>query len=339
MGVWWSYLLGGPAAAASSEGAATAQCDEKKTGRARLQAGNMQFTKQEKDKFKGLPVYTSPTTCSVEDLTVNVAELLLEEDDEKKEHAEQKLCELLSQRGYCLLSCRGDQQLHACLLELVQKRESFFALEQEQKDSLKVFDEMGVGLNNGYVDVKPRREYLKLRLCDPAEWWPTGMEGFEEAFRASLEAMHQIAWRCFLTVANSQQANGKPLMRSTDIEAVAEFTKEKSSISLIHYYKQGEQHVDEQGKKDESEEEEGKGKHKEAENGDKEEEANGSSKEASDKKEDVCSLHTDTGLLTIGVSSDVPGLQIYDKKEHAWMQVESCCQPLDLVLTFTIIFF
>src|SRR5690349_9899055 len=80
-----------------------------------------------------------------------------------------------------------------------------------------------------------------------------------------------------------QDGEGRALIPAENVEAIAQFVHQKSSLSLIHYF---------------NESEETKGKEK----------AYDDVKVETERC--VCNLHRDTGLLTIGVCSDVQGLQV-----------------------------
>jgi len=73
--------------------------------------------------------------------------------------------------------------------------------------------------------------------------------------------------------------------------AIQEFVDSKSSISLIHYFPVPEEN----------------------------------------KSNCVCGVHEDTGLVTLGVRSDVPGLIVYDRLKQGWVEVEQYVEPGDVV--------
>jgi isopenicillin N synthase-like dioxygenase len=39
--------------------------------------------------------------------------------------------------------------------------------------------------------------------------------------------------------------------------------------------------------------------------------------------------HTDTGILTLIICSDVPGLQVWDTKNDEWLEVEKIVNPME----------
>jgi isopenicillin N synthase-like dioxygenase len=115
-------------------------------------------------------------------------------------------------------------------------------------------------------------------------------------------SLKEIAWISFLSLA--EYGPTSKLKDPQLIASVKEFVDIKSSISLIHYFPV---------------------------------------KEGSDGC--VCAVHEgietlidfvnmiiDTGLLTIGVRSDVPGLIIYDNWKKDWVEVEKYVEPGDVVI-------
>jgi isopenicillin N synthase-like dioxygenase len=163
---------------------------------------------------------------------------------------------------------------------------------------------------------------------------------------AAFQFLKFVAWNCFLVLSkDGERTEGKQtaLLPAETVEAVAQFVHHKSSLSLIHYYNQQQQ------QKEKNETGKGKGKEKEKEkedeidNDNKNEEEDKQEKEKAvedlehdketeEKERCVCELHRDTGLLTIGVCSDVQGLQIFDRKLNAWVRIESIATPCDIVL-------
>jgi len=73
--------------------------------------------------------------------------------------------------------------------------------------------------------------------------------------------------------------------------AIAAFVDSKSSISLIHYFPVTEEN----------------------------------------KSNCVCGVHEDTGLVTLGVRSDVPGLIVFDRVKKDWIEIEKYVEPGDVV--------
>lgn len=82
----------------------------------------------------------------------------------------------------------------------------------------------------------------------------------------------------------------KSLIPADNVEAIAQFVHHKSSLSLIHYFNE---------RKEEQPEDKPKAKEKEL-----------ADEEVEEAERCVCELHRDTGLMTIGVCSDVVGLQV-----------------------------
>jgi len=246
---------------------------------------------------------------------VRVEELMSAGSTEEGQRARRQFIRTLHERGYAVVTTQGDPELRERIQTVFDSGDGYFAQDLEVKKFCGKVDISMRALNMGYVNVPGKREYIKLRTDDPEEMWPKTPEGFTDKFKALMEDFNKIVWVCFLELAKDGQAaqdagekegdDGEkpPLLTEETMSAIEEFAGRKSSLSLIHYYKTPERPV----KKDELEEE-------------------------GDDKFCVCELHKDTGLMTIGVCSDIQGLQMYDRKLDVWMKVEALGSANDLVM-------
>lgn len=147
------------------------------------------------------------------------------------------------------------------------------------------------------------REYLRLRPCDADTCaWPTAPEGFKASFleatasfyAVAAAAMHAVGSTPVAQGTTSHAAAGTALLGSDQLEAVDAVGATRSGLNLIHYYPQ--------------EEEDGEAS-------------------AAAATVDVCSVHEDTGLLTFGVCTEEPGLQVWDRAAGAFVAVEALGRP------------
>jgi len=170
---------------------------------------------------------------------------------------------------------------------------------------------MGQMANLGYVSVKVR-EYIKLRLSDPAELWPTQPDDFTDTFKNVFNKMKELTWCVFLGVAADGEGNSR-LLEEESVAAIRSFIDAKSSLSIIHYFKT-------ENKEEKEEEEKEKGNEE------------GTSEKLQSKdgegRYDVCGLHRDSGILTCAVSSSVQGLEMFDFKLNGWVKIEELVKKL-----------
>jgi len=146
--------------------------------------------------------------------------------------------------------------------------------------------------NMGYLQIGTIREYLKLRRDgDRTNNWPQTPSDTKNVFIKALDIFHDLSWG-ILKELNSYaltytDPTAKPFSE-TDWQSIKDALYEVASINITHYYPQPPQ---------------------------------------ADSLVDVCDCHKDTGILTFVVVSDVPGLQVYDRKNKKWLEIEALLRP------------
>jgi len=153
--------------------------------------------------------------------------------------------------------------------------------------------------NLGYLDIAGVREYIKLRITgDRIGKWPAKPSDFKEKYEKTSQALHDVAWKVFIEALHlSQLEPGRPSKPFEDdvLQSVKECCTQQSSISVIHYYLSQNQETSTTPTPDDK---------------------------SSYGLRDVCDAHRDTGILTIIMCSQVAGLQVWDRKNNDWLQIE-----------------
>jgi len=162
---------------------------------------------------------------------------------------------------------------------------------QEFKESIEQID------NRGYVFVKNQKEYIKIRLEDKTEE-KVDVENFSITFKECSAFFLRVAEVCFKAFAN-YNVNGKSLLDSTVQKSIIDIAAAISSLSLIHYFKQ------------DSEEDI---KLSDQKNSYEDYYSNLPNPYDQSDNTNPSRPHKDTGILTFGVILNVPGLQIWSKK-------------------------
>eukprot|EP01119_Soliformovum_irregulare_P023477 TRINITY_DN8196_c0_g1_i2.p1 TRINITY_DN8196_c0_g1~~TRINITY_DN8196_c0_g1_i2.p1 ORF type:complete len:175 (-),score=35.49 TRINITY_DN8196_c0_g1_i2:26-550(-) len=126
--------------------------------------------------------------------------------------------------------------------------------------------------------------------------------------------MDDIGKACLDCLAN-HQANGTPFMKP-ELYASVKGQLSRSSLSLIRYFPVGEVDATPDDQKNNS-------------NADEYVEEADAEK---DLVKDVAytypsKTHTDTGILTLIICADVPGLQVWDIQSNRWIEVEKVFNP------------
>jgi len=226
-------------------------------------------------------------------------------------------CESLKERGYAVLSIEEDVEFLERIERYYAAGEEFFALSRETKDKYVHPEHLGRD-NRGFVWGE-LREFIKHRPEDPPESWPAEARDYEEAYRNLFPLMYDTCWRGFLALSEypvlckthttpkrrgatkdqgeEEQTDDRvtrKLMIEEDVKVMAEFANTMSSMSLNHYFNKNEV----MGTKHDAE-----------------------------VVHTPSSPHCDTGLLTMLVCSEVPGLQFADRKERAWVDIEVVFEP------------
>jgi len=136
----------------------------------------------------------------------------------------------------------------------------------------------------GYFDIPGLRQYIKLRMSgDRKGQWPALPADYKQIFENAYSVLERTAWDLFAGLCHFTKTNAL-----LDImNEVEECTHEMSSLSVIHYYRSK---VDEES--------------------------------TNAGLRDVCDEHTDTGILTLILCSQESGLQVWDRKNGKWLEIE-----------------
>jgi len=166
--------------------------------------------------------------------------------------------------------------------------QEFFKLDKDTK--MKNADPKKEGM--GYVGSSEWKEYLKLRINgDRKDTFPEEPKGIKEAYKNSLSFFHKITWPilCELNAYTLKYTdpNTKPFTE-TEWKGIEQAVIEIGSIGITHYYPRP---------------------------------------DGGDPLVDICSAHKDTGILTFVVVSEVPGLQVLDRKNKNWFDIERILHP------------
>jgi len=169
---------------------------------------------------------------------------------------------------------------------------NFFGTPEEEKKLFSKTDPLLGKKNEGYLLVPRVKEFLKLKNGDEL---PENVEGFQEKFDRFWKNINDIAELCLDILALSIDENGKQYFEQKLYEDIKKKFAKKSSISMIHYFP----------RKPPEERDEGDIA------GDDDEGQNMPSK-----------THTDTGILTLISCSEVPGLQVENRDNGEFFEVE-----------------
>src|SRR3990167_6208783 len=203
------------------------------------------------------------------------------------------LAESLQQRSYAILRYNDldkIQEFH----NLINSVNQFFCASPNEKQKLEKES------NIGYVDIPEIREFLKFRTSEVVELEeciPNFVKGTD-----SLQTLANICWSCFSHLI-SVSATPISTEEQKDLKLCLE---ERASLSIIHYYPAG---VNESTQDSEN---------------------TAQIPAEADKTNGVlhvCSKHQDTGLMTLVMTSGIPGLDVYDTLEKKWLKLEEMIQP------------
>jgi len=89
--------------------------------------------------------------------------------------------------------------------------------------------------NRGYF-FQGTKEYIKLRMSDNLEKFPTHPANFKLVWEKTWQVMFDACWQAFNALAHYND-NGNQFIKEEDIKVISEFAKELSSLSTNHYFK------------------------------------------------------------------------------------------------------
>eukprot|EP01125_Pyxidicula_operculata_P003780 TRINITY_DN1508_c0_g2_i1.p1 TRINITY_DN1508_c0_g2~~TRINITY_DN1508_c0_g2_i1.p1 ORF type:complete len:324 (+),score=35.20 TRINITY_DN1508_c0_g2_i1:44-1015(+) len=231
---------------------------------------------------------------------------------DSEEVAGKMLVDFLHEYGFAAIEIDVEKEKNVTLISsLFESGKNFFDLSLESKSRL--MEEKVVGIvtdNKGYVYSPGQKEYIKIRIEDLNKISKNQElelpNRFIEDFTQVSHIFSKISRSCFNILAKhtppprsnhiqSSTSSTSPTFIPSDIsDSIINIASDMSSLSLIHYFKQPETQQTEVKDKTENSD------NKEAD------------KVSSETGYTIPSTpHRDTGLLTFGVVTGVPGLQIY----------------------------
>jgi len=154
--------------------------------------------------------------------------------------------------------------------------------------------------NEGYLLVEGVKEYLKLRRDQLNQNIFPDRPDFEKEFNNCFDQLYDLVTDCFKILATTTLPDGSPFIKEELTKAVSEKMRQRSSISVIHYFPRPKP-TEEISSTPSIYDEEG---------------MNNPSK-----------IHTDTGILTFILCSDVPGLQIENRQKKDFIPIETLNTP------------
>eukprot|EP00026_Physarum_polycephalum_P014858 Phypoly_transcript_15420.p1 GENE.Phypoly_transcript_15420~~Phypoly_transcript_15420.p1 ORF type:complete len:280 (+),score=60.65 Phypoly_transcript_15420:40-879(+) len=195
----------------------------------------------------------------------------------------QKMCQQMVENGFCVLSFEEDQC--GTIDNMYTVGNDFLVQDKDLKN--KHADPKNE--NVGYVDVEGTRDFIKLRAAgDRLGNFPETPPNFKQVFSAAYELLAGVTWQVYLQILACPVSQSDPkAFPSEVISSLKECLDERASLSYIRYYLPPP-----------------------------------SPNSPPSSLRDVCDAHTDTGILTLILCSQVPGLQVWDKKTNTWLEVE-----------------
>eukprot|EP01124_Arcella_intermedia_P025729 TRINITY_DN4668_c0_g1_i1.p1 TRINITY_DN4668_c0_g1~~TRINITY_DN4668_c0_g1_i1.p1 ORF type:complete len:282 (+),score=71.59 TRINITY_DN4668_c0_g1_i1:40-885(+) len=191
-----------------------------------------------------------------------------------------------------------DDELEGAILQYLGETKKYFALESATKDRLSATLEL-MKKNEGYLRVEKVKEYLKLRKAAAKDLQVPEVPELVSSFSNCFDNFYKLVKKCFTAIATTPTDQGTPYINNQLIEVVNQQMENKSSVSVIHYLPRAPPGEREPCPGYEDDE---------------------------DGMNIPSKSHTDTGLLTFILCSDVPGLQI-SGEDNKWIPVETICTP------------
>eukprot|EP01130_Rhizamoeba_saxonica_P011855 TRINITY_DN4942_c4_g2_i1.p1 TRINITY_DN4942_c4_g2~~TRINITY_DN4942_c4_g2_i1.p1 ORF type:complete len:300 (-),score=60.86 TRINITY_DN4942_c4_g2_i1:151-1011(-) len=207
----------------------------------------------------------------------------------------QHLLQELGQEGFVIL--RLDDDLMNALLEFIEASQIFFEQTASEKEAYTVHDPLRGRLNQGYILVDRIKEFLKFKAGDELPDVPPHLA---DRFDQFIALIHPLAESILDLIAETETEEGTKYMDETLYKQVKEMLPLKSAVAMISYYPRlppEERDQDDPPTYDE------------------------------DGLSIPSQTHTDTGLITLISCSDVPGLQVEDRRTGEWIEVEKIADP------------
>jgi isopenicillin N synthase-like dioxygenase len=239
-----------------------------------------------------------------------------------------QLCEYLVKYGFAVL--RDSPENVEMVRECRSKVSEFFHLPMEEKKKYEIFVEDDIRgkrrVNRGYLSYQ-HKEFLKIRLNDPQESYPT-VEGLHHAFSSAMNHMHDIVHSALRKVSIGSQEvfadSDGPWIKPDFLETAKEFLIGGSSLSVIRYYNMMNipaESIIEEKVSDPSYEDSMAPKSVEDDVGG-----------SAGASHIPCGEHYDTGIFTLILLSEIPGLQVENRETKEWIPIEKVGQTGDFAL-------
>jgi hypothetical protein len=146
--------------------------------------------------------------------------------------------------------------------------------------------------NVGYVNIPEIREYIKLRLKDPDHLWPQYPDNFKDIFYEFHKQYTKIAKNCFVFLSESVNAEEPHSKRLIRQDDTEAISEVIEERSSLSMIKYY----------------------------------------PVEKTTEVCDEHTDTGILTFITRTHRPSLEIWDRSENEYIQIEELLDRGDIVV-------
>jgi len=222
-------------------------------------------------------------------------------------------CQSLKDYRFAVLKC--DEKTIDAIANYKKVGSEFFSLDNDYKMNYSggQIDEIVTRkVNKGYLCVKGMKEFLKLQANVDIKDVPSQPTQLQNSFQNVVSILDSIAKTCLDNVAK-YEVDGKTFMESNFYEMMKQKLF-KSSLSLIHYFPMPECSPDETFN-----------------NSNADEYVDGDDEQKDKITEGGLTYpsktHTDTGILTLIICAEVPGLQVWDVVNQKWLEVEKMVTP------------
>jgi len=175
--------------------------------------------------------------------------------------------------------------------------------ESKYKDEL--FEQMGRRPNEGYILTANKKEYLKFKAGTHRELFPT--DEIHDQCQVLITQWRTISEACLDAILTEPCSDEKTneqtaIVTQEELDGIKQFGKIHGSVSLIHYFKQL--------------------------RGEKEEKKLTEEEELSNRTVEIpLGEHVDTGVITCILCSDIPGLDMMDRRSNKYFLCESMYEP------------
>jgi isopenicillin N synthase-like dioxygenase len=203
-----------------------------------------------------------------------------------------ELCDAMMRHGFVVL--RDDDEGVNKIRDCRAQVSQFFDSPKEEKLKHEVFVESVAGKRrvNRGYIPQDQKEFFKMRLIDGEEAFPA-QKGLFRSFSAAMNHMHDVA-RCSFEKLALGPGDGQRWVTDDTLENTGPFRERGSSLSVIRYFDM--------------------------------------SQKREEEEHVPCDAHYDTGILTMILLSEVPGLQVENRETKEWIPIEKVGRPGDFAL-------